>query len=131
MRMFASVVLTVFTLVSLVPPAHAQSSQHAAPLSALEAAVQGHVASADADREAVSRLLARPEVQKIAGDAGIDMRRAEQAVAALDGDQLTEIAGQARQIEETLAGGQSRVVISTTLIIIALLVLILIIVAVD
>ena len=129
MRMFVSSVLVVFTLVSLVPPAHAQSS-HAAPLSALEAAVQGHVASAAADREAVARLLARPEVQKIAGDAGIDMRRAAQAVGALDGGQLTEIAAQARQIEQSLAGGQSRVTISTTLIIIALLVLILIIVAV-
>ena len=129
MRMFASVVLVVLAFVSFVSPAHAQSS-HAAPLSALEAAVQGHVASADADREAVARLLARPEVQKIAGDAGIDMRRAVQAVGALSGAQLTEIAAQAGQIERSLAGGQSRVTISTTLIIIALLVLILIIVAV-
>jgi hypothetical protein len=126
--MFVSFVLVMFTLVSIVPPAHAQSS-HAAPLAALEAAVQDHVASATADREAVARLLARPEVQKIAGDAGIDMRRATQAVAMLDGTQLTEIAAQARQIEETLAGGQSRVVISTTLIIIVLLIIILIVVA--
>ena len=130
MRMFASVVLVVLALVSFVSPAHAQSPEHAAPLAALEAAVQGHVASADADREAVARLLARPEVQKIAGDAGIDMRRAVQAVGALSGAQLTEIAAQASQIERSLAGGQSRVTISTTLIIIALLVLILIIVAV-
>ena len=130
MRMFASCVLVVFALVSLVPPAHAQST-HAAPLSALEAAVQGHVAAADADREAVSRLLARPEVQQMAGEAGIDMRRAEQAVAALEGEELSAIAAQARQVEQTLAGGQSRVTISTTLIIIALLVLILVIVAVD
>ena len=130
MRMFASCVLVVFALVSLVPPAHAQST-HAAPLSALEAAVHGHVAAADADREAVSRLLARPEVQQMAGEAGIDMRRAEQAVAALEGEELSAIAAQARQVEQTLAGGQSRVTISTTLIIIALLVLILVIVAVD
>jgi hypothetical protein len=130
MRMFASCVLVVFTLVSLDLPAHAQST-HVAPLSALEAAVQGHVASTDADREAVLRLLARPEVREIAGEAGIDIRRAEQAVSALDGEQLTEIAAQARHIDQTLAGGQSRVTISTTLIIIALLVLILIIVAVD
>lgn len=128
MRMFVSSVLVMFTLISVVPQAQAQSS-HAAPLTALEAAVQDHVASAASDREAVERLLARPEVQKIAGDAGIDMRRAAGAVAMLDGTQLTEIATQARQIEKTLAGGQSRVVISTTVIIIALLLLILIIVA--
>ena len=130
MRMLTSCVLVVFALISMVPPAHAQTS-HTASTAALDAAVQQHVASAEADREAVARLLARPEVQKIAGDAGIDMRRAAQAVATLDGEQLTEIAAQARQIEETLAGGQSRVVISTTLIIIALLVLILLIVALD
>lgn len=129
MRMFVSSVLVMFTLISVVPQAQAQSS-HAAPLAALEAAVQDHVASAAADREAVARLLARPEVQKIAGEAGIDMRRATLAAATLNGAQLAEIAAQARQLEQSLAGGQSRVTISTTLIIIALLVLILIIVAV-
>jgi hypothetical protein len=126
--MFVSSVLVMFTLVSVVPQAQAQSS-HAAPLTALEAAVQDHVASAAADREAVARLLARPEVQKIAGEAGIDMRRATQAAATLDGAQLAELAAQARQMEQSLAGGQSTVTISTTLIIIALLVLILIVVA--
>ena len=53
------------------------------------------------------------------------------AVGTLEGSQLAEVAAQARQAEQALAGGQSRVVISTTMIIIALLVLILIIVAVD
>jgi hypothetical protein len=114
----------------MVPPAYAQAS-HAAPVSALDAAVQAHVSAGTADRETLARLLARPEVQKIAGDAGIDIRRAEQAVAMLDGAQLSELAAQASQIEQQLAGGQSRVVISTTLIIIVLLVLILIIVAVN
>lgn len=130
MRMLTSFVLAVFVVVAVVPPVHAQSS-HAAPISALEAAVQEHAASTDAGRETVLRLLARPEVQAIAGDLGLDLRRAESAVATLDGEQLTELAAQARQAEQGLAGGQSRVTISTTLIIIALLILILIIVAVD
>ena len=115
--MFALCVLVTFTLVSVVPQVHAQSS-HAAPVSALEAAVQDHVASAAADREAVARLLARPDVQKIAGAAGIDMRRATQTAATPDGAQLTDLAAQACQIEQSLAGGQS-VTISTTLIIVA------------
>ncbi|MGH9256087.1 MAG: hypothetical protein ACRD3C_16125, partial [Vicinamibacterales bacterium] len=94
-------------------------------------AVQEHVASGAADRETIVRLLARPEVQAIAGDAGIDLRRVERAAGSLDESQVTELAAQARQAEQALAGGQSRVTISTTLIIIALLVIILIIVAVD
>jgi formate dehydrogenase major subunit len=49
----------------------------------------------------------------------------------VQGEDLARVAAQAQQVEGALAGGQSRIVISTTLIIIALLVLILIIVAVD
>lgn len=129
MHMLTSLVLA-FLLVAVVSPGYGQSS-HTAPDAALEAAVQQHAASAAADRDAVLRLLARPEVLAIARDAGIDLQRAERGVATLEGSPLSEIAAQARQAEEALAGGQSRVTISTTLIIIALLVLILIIVAVD
>jgi len=130
MRMIASLLGVVFVVVAVVPPVNAQSS-HTASMSALESAVQEHVASGAADRESVQRLLARPEVQAIAGEVGIDLWRVESAVGTLEGSQLAEVAAQARQADRALAGGQSRVVISTTMIIIALLVLILIIVAVD
>ena len=130
MRMLASVLVVVFSFVAVIPPAHAQTS-HAAPQSALDAAVQDHVATSAADREAVLRLLERPEVQAVAGDIGVDLRRAQTAISTLDGEELSELAAQAQQVEQALAGGQSRVTISTTLIIIALLVIILIIVAVD
>ena len=130
MRMLASTLVVVFSIVAVIPPAHAQTS-HAAPQSVLDAAVQDHVATAAADRETVLRLLQRPEVQAVAGDIGLDLRRAQSAIATLEGQPLTELAAQAQQVEQALAGGQSRIVISTTLIIIALLVLILIIVAVD
>ena len=130
MRMLASILVVVLSLVAVIRPAHAQTS-HAAPQSILDAAVQDHVATTAADRETVLRLLDRPEVRAVAGDIGLDLRRAESAIATLEGQQLTDLAAQAQQVERALAGGQSRIVISTTLIIIALLVLILIIVAVD
>lgn len=129
MRMLASILVVVFSFVAVIPPAYAQTS-HAAPQSALDAAVQDHMATSAADREAVLRLLERPEVQAVAGDIGLDLRRAHTAISTLDAQQLTELAAQAQQVERALAGGQSTVVISTTVIIIALLVLILIIVAV-
>lgn len=128
MRTLTSTVLAVFVLVAVIPPVHAQTS-HAAPISALEAAVQEHVASEATDRETVLRLLARPDVQAIAGDLGIDLRRAESAVRTLDGPLLTDLAARARQAERALVGGQSTITISTTLIIIALLLIILIVVA--
>jgi hypothetical protein len=130
MRTLASIVVVVFSLVAVIPPVHAQTS-HAAPQSALDAAVQDHAARTAADRETVLRLLERPEVQAVAGDLGLDLRRAQTAIATLEGQQLTDLAAQAQQVEQALAGGQSRIVISTTLIIIALLVLILLIVALD
>lgn len=122
-------VLLLSTLI-LVPRAQAQTS-HAATQSAMDAAVQEHVASTASDRADVLRVLNLPQVKAVAGQAGLDLRKATTAVATLDGDDLKAASAQARQVEQTLAGGQSRIVLSTTVIIIALLVLILLIVAID
>jgi hypothetical protein len=130
MRTIVSIVVATFLLNAVALPAQAQTS-HAAPQSALDAAVQARVAASAADRETVQRLLERPEVQAIAGDAGVDLRGVRAAVSILDAQQLSAIAAQASQIDQSLAGGQSNVTISTTMIIIGLLVLILIIVAVN
>ena len=128
MRTLVSIVVVTFLFHAAAMPAQAQSS-HAAPQSVLDAAVQAQVATSAADRQAVQRLLERPEVQAIAGDLGLDLRRAQSAVSTLEGQQLSEILAQAGQVEQSLAGGQSSVTISTTMIIIGLLVLILLIVA--
>jgi cell division protein FtsL len=127
--MFVMALAMLLTLVAAAPPASAQEV-HTASQAALDAALQQHTSTSDADRDTVLRLLEREEVQKIAGEAGLDVRRAASAVATLDGPELANLAAQARQAEQTLAGGQS-ITISTTLIIIALLVIILIVVAVD
>jgi hypothetical protein len=128
-KSLTSVLIVLFTLVAAVPRGNAQS--HAAPQAALDAALQQHVQSADADRAALLRVLEHPEVKSVAEKAGIDLRRAATAVSTLDDAKVSELAAQAKQVENSLAGGQSRVVISTTVIIIALLVLILLIVALD
>ena len=128
MRMIVLSLATVFTLAAAVPGAEAQAT-HAAPQSALDAALQQHVSTSTADRAMVLRLLQRDEVKKVAGEAGFDLRRAASAVNTLDGQALANAAAQAQQVERALAGGQSTVTISTTLIIIALLVIILIVVA--
>jgi hypothetical protein len=122
-------VLLLSTLIA-VPRAQAQTS-HAATRSAMDAAVQEHVAATASDRDDVRRVLNLPQVKAVAGQAGLDLRKATTAVATLEGQDLSAVAAQARQVERSLAGGQSKIVISTTMIIIALLVLILIIVAVD
>jgi hypothetical protein len=130
MRTTVSIVAVLVMVLSGISQVQAQSS-HAASQAALDAAVQQHAGSAAADREAILRVLGRSEVKTVAEKAGIDLRRATSAVATLEGEDLARVAAQANQVDQALAGGQSRVVISTTLIIIALLVIILIIVAVD
>lgn len=130
MRFVPSLSIVALVWTAVVSPVSAESP-HTAPMPILERAVQEHVASAAADGEAVRRLLALPEVQAIASDVGIDLRRAKRAVGTLEPSQLADVASRARQAERALSGGQSRMVISTTTIIIALLVIILIIVAVK
>src|SRR5262245_7202200 len=130
MRTFTSVLVILLSIVVAMPRIQAQAS-HTASQSAIDAALQEQVSSAAADRADVQRVLANPEVKAVADAAGIEWRRASTAVASLEGEQLSQIAAQARQVDQALAGGQSKIVISTTMIIIALLGLILLIVALD
>ena len=130
MRRSTSVLVILLSIVFAVPRVQAQAS-HTASQSAIDAALQQHVSSAAADRADVLRVLANPEVKAVADTAGLDLRKATTAIASLDGQDLARVAAQARQVDQALAGGQSKVVISTTMIIIILLVLILLIVAID
>ena len=120
--------LAVCLSVLIAAPVSAQN--HVVGRNALDKAVQERVARDQSDREAILTLLRRPEVREIAAEAGISLERATAAVATLDGQDLREIASQARQTNDALAGGAT-VVITTTTIIIILLIIILIIVAVD
>ena len=130
MRTSTCVLVILLSLVIAMPRVQAQAS-HTASQSAIDAALEAHVVSADADRADLLRVLANPEVKAVADKAGLDLRRATTAVTSLQGQELTQLAAQARQVDQTLAGGQSKVVISTTMLILVLLVLMLLIVAID
>jgi hypothetical protein len=127
MRSTRSVLAVVLSILVAAPGLLAQA--HVAGQQALDAAVQQHVSAADQDRETVRLLLERSEVRAIAGKYGVDIRRAEGAVATMTPAELASVAAQARQADAALAGGQSSVTISTTMIIIGLLVLIVLILA--
>ena len=127
-RTYVWMAVVLLTMFAAAPRILAQAS-HAAPQSAIDAALQQHVAATDADREAVQRMLERDEIKAVAGQAGLDLTKAAGAVATMNPEELARVAAQARQVEQALNGGQSRITISTTFLIIALLVLILLIVA--
>lgn len=102
---------------------------HVADQTTLNRAVADHIRQGVDDRQEVLRVLENEQVRELAEGVGVDLKRAEAAIATLDEMELGAIAAQARAVNEALAGGQSTVTISTTVIIIGLLVLILLIVA--
>ena len=113
----------------MAPQASAQSN--VIGKSALDQAVQQRVAQDQADREAIKTLLNRAEVREIAGKAGLSLDKALAAASTLQGDDLRQLAAQARQADDQLAGGASTIVISTTTVIIVLLIIILIVALAD
>jgi len=128
MRVFRASIAVCLAILMTAPALRAQD--HVISKSALARAVQQRVEQDQSDRDAILSLLRRSEVRQIAARAGLSLEKVEAVVSTLQGDDLRQIAGDAREVEKDLAGGAT-VTISTTMIIIALLVIILIIVAVD
>ena len=122
--------LAVTLALLLVAPA-AQAQTHVIGKTDLAKAVAERVSQDQADRDAILTLLHRSEVRTIAARAGVSVEKAAAAVSTLQGDDLRDLASQARQAENDLAGGASTIVISTTTIIIVLLIVILIVVIAD
>jgi hypothetical protein len=120
----------VLSFAVLMPAAGRAEQRHIADRNALDRMVAEQVSQQEADRQVIRDVLKRDEVRDVARKAGLDIVRAEAAVATLSGNELQDAARRAREANERLAGG-ANVTISTTMIIIALLVVILIIVAVD
>jgi hypothetical protein len=122
--------LAVVLAVLLIAPA-AQAQTHVVDRSALAKAVQERVSQDQTDRDAILSLLERTEVRQIAEQAGLSLAKAQAAVSTLQGQDLRDLASQARQANNDLAAGASTVVISTTTIIIVLLIVILIVALAD
>jgi Mg-chelatase subunit ChlI len=123
--------LALALAVLMMAPAVAQAQNHVISRTALDQALREQVSQDRADRDAIVSLLHRSEVKEVAARAGLSLAKAESAVATLQGDELHQLASQARQAENNLAGGASTIVISTTTIIIVLLIVILIVVIAD
>ena len=129
MRRMREIVVTMLVAVMLAPSlAYAgQAAAQTAPQT-LSAVAADHAAKTQADRQAILDVLARDEVRQVAKAANLPIDRAAAAVATLQGQELAQVAAQAQQVNDALAGGQT-ITMSVWLIIIALLVVILIVVA--
>jgi hypothetical protein len=125
MRLVRRVLAVCLAILIVAPSAGAQD--HVIGISALEKAVQQRVSREQADREVILSLLQRQDVRDIAGKAGLSVDKARTAVSMLQGNDLQQIAQQARAVQDDIAGG-GNVTVSTTTIIIVLLLLILVLV---
>jgi uncharacterized protein DUF6627 len=129
MRLFRRFLAILLALLVMAPAANAQD--HVIGRAALDKAVQQRVSQEQGDREVILALLRRQDVRDIAAKAGLSIEKAQTGVTMLHGKDLHQAAQQARQAEDSLAGGASTVTISTTTIIIVLLIIILIVVIAD
>ncbi len=125
MKLVRRSLVVCLAVLFMAPAAYAQNN--VIGKSALDKAVQGRVATDQADRDAIQSLLRRADVREVAGKAGLSLDKASVAVATLEGTMLAQLAAHARQVNNDLAGGASTVVISTTTIIIVLLIVLLIV----
>jgi len=114
------------SLLLVTIPAAATAQEHAVSQGDLDALVTAHAESLDADRTALQEWLARPDVARIAATAGIDILRADAAVATLDAEDARQLAVQVAELDASLAGAADAITIQTTTLIIVLLVLIII-----
>jgi len=129
MRMVRQVLAVCLAVLMIAPMVNAQS--HVINKAALDEAVKVRVSQERADRDAIVALLHRSDVRRIAAKAGLSIDKAAAAVSTLQGRELQQIASQARQVQNDLAGGASTIVISTTTVIIILLIVILIVALSD
>ena len=72
---------------------------------ALEAAVTQHAREDQVARQRVATLLQRPEVRALAQEHGLDLVRAQNAIATLDGEELRTLDAMAATYDAQLAGG--------------------------
>ena len=122
--------LTMMLILTFAMPRVSAQQPHVVDPGSIQKALDQRVSDTLAKRQAIRTALHQPDVVKMAKQLGLELARAETAVATLDGAELNELAAQAEAVNEELAGGQT-VRLNVLWIIVGLLVLILIIVAVD
>jgi len=132
MTMYKRFGLAVFAMVVIAVGAARTSlavepQRHVVGENEIQARIDQQIGQTEADRQAIQIMLKRAEVRQIAGSAGLDLERASAAAALLSGPSLERLAAQARDVNTSLAGGNS-LVLSTTAIIIILLVLIILLI---
>src|SRR5687768_52372 len=113
----------------LLLPTAARAQQATTEVVEEPTAIAMQTAGEEADREALRQFIARGDVQRVARLADVDLERASAGILALEGEQLSRAANQARAAESQLGAADVITINATTLIIILLVILLTIVIA--
>ena len=127
MRLPERALALLLSLVLLGPAVSAQQP-HVVDPAALDQALADSAKETAAKRQTVITALRQAQVKEMAQRLGLDPSRAEAAIGSLDGVMLDQVAAQAQQVNEAIAGGQT-IRLNILWVILALLIVILIVVA--
>lgn len=108
-------------------PALAQQSRHVASQETMRAAVADKAQTEQQTRESVRRVLKNDQAAAVANRLGLNLVKAEAALATLSSAELARLAEPARQADAALAGGQNAIVISTTTLLLIIIIVILLV----
>jgi hypothetical protein len=126
----SSVITYVLIVVLALSAPLAYSTDHSSGITSqaeLEGALAKSLDREDAQRDSIRALLQRDEVRGLAAANGLDLHRAEAAVATLDGDELATVSAQAAQVDAQLAGGDPIVSISLVSLLLIIIIIILLV----
>lgn len=127
LRILPSVLASVVLLLSLSTElSFAAEPDHIVTGTEIQSQIDQKIQSETADRQAIRDLLARPEVRRVAGSAGLNLQKADAAVGVLSGPELARLATQARQANSDIVGGKT-VTMTWTMVIIVVVALVVLI----
>ena len=127
MRIRATVSAMLFlSSVLLSSPAFAQERHVVTPAAMRQAIVQQSQAQQQT-RDALKAALGHSQVREVAQKLGLNVVRAESAIATLTTQELQQLAGPVRDLNANLAGGANTIVISATTLLLIIIIVILLV----
>jgi hypothetical protein len=122
---FVLIAVVVALAGALVAPVVVRAQErHVATDAVIASALHTKAANDASNREAILKVFKRDEVRQLASRLGLEIKDAESAIAHASGAELAEAAARARAIDRALAGGDTKVSLTTLLLIIIIVILI-------
>ncbi len=125
MRIRVLLATLVASSLLLSVPVQAQQ-RHVVDPAGMHQAIAAQVTLDQQNRDDVINVLRRADVRDVADQLGLNVTKAENAVASLDGAELAGLAASARAADAQLTGGASMVVISLTSLLLIIIIVILV-----